>query len=261
MSLAELQRYFASAATSGSGALPDLDRVFTSSERLPARERLAIYNRAYFYRLLDALASVFEQTKRVLGDSEFERLGLSYVAQHPSMHPAVERIGRSFPEYLQSVATPGFVVDLAALEWARLCALVAGNPPSIAQLAAIEPSRFPHARLRFVPSLYVLELDPHALSAFAGVVSALPAGQPSARCGVAVWRSQHAVHHQSLEAAEWQALASALSGATLSRVCTAFDRGSPDEDVRRAFQVLSGWFARQWLESIVYQQATPETSG
>ncbi|MEI9949260.1 MAG: DNA-binding domain-containing protein [Pseudomonadota bacterium] len=96
MNLAELQHYFARAATSGSGPLPELDRVFLGSERLSAKDRLAIYNRGYFYRLLDALASVFSQTKRLLGDPQFERLALAYLARHPSEHPAVERVGRSF---------------------------------------------------------------------------------------------------------------------------------------------------------------------
>ena len=255
MKLAELEDYFARAVTSGSGPLPDLERVFVGNARLSAVERLSIYNRGYFYRLLDALSSVFGQTKRVLGEASFERLGLSYVTLHPSEHPSVERVGRSFPKYLRSIGAAAVVVDLAALEWARLCALVAPNPASVASVDAIEPERFPEARLSFVPSLQRLELDPRALRAFAGDdVSAveLLAVEAPARCGVAVWRSQHAVRHQSVEPTEWQALESAASGATLSRMCTLFDSGSPSEDVEIAFRMLSAWFARHWLECLVY---------
>ncbi|HEY3254971.1 MAG TPA: DNA-binding domain-containing protein [Polyangiaceae bacterium] len=253
MKLAELEHYFASAATSGSGPLPDLDRVFLGSDQLSATERLAIYNRGYFYRLLDALSSVFVQTKRVLGEPEFERLGLAYLARHPSEHPAVERVGRAFVDYLRSLAAPAVVVDLAALEWARLCALVAANPASVASVDAIEPSRFPHARLHFVPALQWLELDPRALAAFADEPLAPPVVElPRPACAVAVWRDQHTVRHQVLEAAEWQAAQCALGGGTLSQVCAVFDSGSEAEDVRRAFQVLSRWFARNWLESVAY---------
>lgn len=251
MNLAELQRYFASAATSGSGPLPELDRVFSSTEQLSARDRLAIYNRGYFYRLLDALSSVFSQTKRELGEADFERLGLGYIARHPSEHPAVERCGRSFAEYLRGIDAPTVIVDLAKLEWARLCALVAPNPSSVATADAIDPSLFPRARLRFVPSLHWLELDPRALSAFAGVDLATTA----LSCRVAVWRNRHVVLHQSLNDAEAEALISAVDGATLSGVCAVFDSGAQAEDVRRAFQVLSGWFSRQWLESVTYDQA------
>jgi len=260
MNLAELQRYFARAATTGSGPLPDLDRVFLGSERLTARERLAIYNRSYFYRLLAALAGVFAQTKCLLGETDFERLGLAYLAQHPSQHPAVERVGRAFPEYLKRVAVPPLVVDLASLEWARLCALVAANPLQIASVPAIDTSRFPWASLRFVPSLHCLELDPGALHAFThGVRSPTELAGP--RCGIAIWRTDHAVTHEVLDVTEWQALVCATSGAALNRVCAVFDTGSADDDVRRAFQVLSRWFARQWLESVVYDEAEQPTPG
>jgi hypothetical protein len=259
VNLAELERYFASAATSGSGPLPELDRIFVGSEQLPARDRLAIYNRGYFYRLLDALASVFGQTKRLLGDSEFERLGLAYLTQHPSEHPAVERVGRAFSAYLRGACAPAVVVDLASLEWARLCALVAANPRSVATVDEIEPDLFPQARLRFVPSVHWLELDARALSAFAGEdlasVARFAAEPPGPAHGVAVWRNQHAVQHQALDAPEWAAFVCAAGGATLSRVCSVFDSGSPTEDVHRAFQVLSSWFARQWLEKVEYDEA------
>jgi len=254
MKLAELQAYFARAATSGNGPLPDLEEFFLGSEQLPAKDRLAIYNRGYFYRLLDALASVFGATKRVLGDSDFERLGLSYVARYPSEHPAVERVGRAFASHLRSAGVSSPVVDLAQLEWARLRALVSPNPASVASVDAIDSERFPAARVRLVPSLQRLELDARALTAFNGGDLALRE-ESTGTCGVAVWRSNYAVQHQSLDALEWQALASAESGATLSLVCSVFDSGSPSEDVRQAFRVLSGWFARGWLESVIYDEA------
>lgn len=250
MKLAELESYFARAATSGSGPLPDLDQVFLGSEQLSAEDRLAIYNRGYFYRLLEALASVFAHTKRLLGDADFERLGLSYFLRHPSEHPAVERVGRAFSEYLRAAGAPVTIVDLASLEWARLCALVAPNPASVASQHALEPSEFPRARLRFVPSLHWLELDPRALSAFAGEHPDSSAAALRPKCQVAIWRSQHAVHHQTLDASEWQALTCAASGATLSHVCNVFNSGSDAADVQRAFQVLSSWFLRNWLEKV-----------
>lgn len=254
MNLAELEQYFARAATSGTGPLPELERVFVGSERLSATDRLAIYNRGYFYRLLDALASVFSQTKRLLGDSDFERLGLDYLARHPSDHPAAERVGRSFSEYLRSAGRPTLVVDVASLEWARLCALVAPNPASVATVNRIEPGSFPRARLHFVPSLHFLQLDPRALPAFADPHSATdqrttdPQQSP---CGVAVWRTQHRVVHESLGAAEWKALVNAAGGATVHQICAFFDTGSEPDAVQQAFQVLSGWFAREWLEAVI----------
>lgn len=259
MKLAELQSYFAKAATSGSGPLADLDRVFLSTERLAAVDRLAIYNRGYFLRLLDALGSVYGSTKRLLGEANFERLGLDYVAQHPSEHPAVERVGRSFSAHLRGALAPTAIVDLAALEWARLCALVAPEPASIATLTSIDPERFARGRFHFVPSLHCLQVDPRALLALAeSDLSSVELREASPRppLGVAVWRDGHVVRHQALEAAEWNALSSAVSGARSNQVCTAFDSGSAEADVQLAFQVLSGWFARRWLVSVSYDSGS-----
>jgi len=254
MNLAELQRYFAEAATSGSGPVAGLEQVFVGSEGLPAQERLAIYNRCYFHRLLDALASVFAHTRSVLGEPDFQRLGLSYLAHHPSEHPAIERVGRRFAEYLRSAGVSPVIVDLASLEWTRLCALVACKEANIAGRDAVDPTRFPSAHLRFVPSLHRLELDPRAIELFESKTTVqveLGTTQGAAR-GVAVWRQGHTVHHQIMDGVEWRALTCATGGAELSEVCAVFDTGSVSEDVQLAFQVISRWFERQWLESLIY---------
>ena len=249
MNLAELERYFAAAATSGTGPIAGLDEVFVGRDQVSVTERVAVYNRAFFYRQLDALASVFSHTKLALGEVEFERLGLAYLATHPSEHPAVERVGRRFSHYLAQLGEkqPDPIVDLAALEWARLCALVAPDPAALAGPNAVEPAAFPNCCVRFVPSLSWLELDSRALLAFAG---ADPIHEPSQRCAVAIWRAGYTVRHDRLEVAEFQALCVARGGATMAEVCGVFDTGDEAADARRAYRAVATWFARSWLESV-----------
>lgn len=248
MKLAELQRYFARAATSGAGPLEDLEQVFLGGGAISARERIAIYNRAYYYRLLDALASVFVVTRRLLGEQAFERIGLSYLGAHPSQHPAIERVGRHFAGYLREVdRTESAVSDVAELEWARLNALLAADPRKLATLEAIVPSAFPTSRATFVPSLQLLELDPRALAAFDG--NELSGAFAGTRSGVAVWRKAFVVEHLALEPDAHRALGLAMNGATMSDVCAVFDSGATDADARRASAVISQWFARGWIES------------
>jgi hypothetical protein len=226
VTLSELERYFAAAATSGTGPVAGLDQVFVSRGALSASERLAIYNRGYYYRLLDALASVFGETQRMLGAEQFERVGLAYLAHYPSEHPAVERVGRHFPGFLRErFPAQSAVVQSANLEWARLCALVAPNPTSIASAHELQPTEFPRSRLRFVPALQCLE-------------------------AVAVWRAAHHVAHRALEPLEFQSLSAAMGGASMSQVCALFDTGQAEADAQRAFAVISGWFARQWVERV-----------
>jgi len=248
MNLAELQRYFAAAATTSSGAISGLEEIFLGSESLSPSARLAIYNRGYYYRLLDALASVFGETKRVLGDAAFQQLGLTYLTEHASDHPAVERVGRKFPEFLRTLgpALDPELADVAALEWARLCALVAADPAALARPESLEPARFPDARLRFVPSLHCLALDARALRVVEG--GAWPTLEPARETRVAVWRPAHALLQTQLEPVEYRALRAALGGAPMSEVCAIFDTGKGQDDEERAFLALSGWFSRGWVE-------------
>ena len=250
MKLAELERFFSDAVTSGSGPRADVEAIFLSDARLSASDRLAIYNRGYYYRLLDALRSVFEQTARVLGNAAFERLALAYLTQHPSQHPAVERVGRLFPRYLREQGEiEGALADLADLEWARLCALVAPNPSSVVTASSIDPELFPSSRLVFVPALRWLELDVRALKAFAGEELG-PRGTPSERCGVAVWRKQHTVVHERLQHLHLASLQLAAEGASVSRICGHFETGSLAADTQRALEMLASWLTREWLEGL-----------
>jgi hypothetical protein len=250
--LAELERFFSDAVTSGSGPHAGLEAVFLSDARLSASDRLAIYNRGYYYRLLDALCSVFEQTARVLGNAAFERLALAYLTLHPSQHPAVERVGRLFPRYLrghQDVANS--VADLASLEWARLCALVAPNPRVLLTAGGIDPALFPSSRVYLVPALHWLELDSLALEAYAGTeLSSTQRSAPAERRGVAVWRKQHAVVHEPFAAVQLEALQLAADGASIARICACFESDDVMRDTERAFEMLSGWLSRHWLERV-----------
>ena len=252
MKLAELERFFSDAVTSGSGPRAGLEAVFLSDARLSASDRLAIYNRGYYYRLLDALCSVFEQTARVLGNANFERLALAYLTLHPSEQPAVERVGRLFPRYLRDhEQVADFVADLAALEWARLCALVAPNPRALLSAGGIDPALFPSSRVYLVPALHWLALDALALKAYAGAeLSSTQRSAPVERCGVAVWRKQHAVVHEQFEALELEALRLAAEGASIARICACFESDNVMRDTERAFEMLSGWFSRHWLERV-----------
>ena len=249
MKLAELERYFAAVATSTSGPPADLDEVFESRPELPATALLGIYNRGYHARLLGALASVFARTRRALGDAAFERLGLQYVARHPSEHPAVERVGRSFPQYLAE--QPGCsraLGDLARLEWARLMALVAPDPSALAFAHEVDAASFPGSRLRFVPSLTIHSLARRSLELFRDPAAPPEDDASAPQRGVAVWRKGHDVKHEPIEALELEALELGLAGASVSRICALFDSGAPVEDTARAFRMLSAWFAREWIE-------------
>jgi hypothetical protein len=54
------------------------------NDRLTSFERLEIYNRQYWFRIISAFAEDFPGLAAVVGDAAFERLTRAYLADHPS---------------------------------------------------------------------------------------------------------------------------------------------------------------------------------
>ena len=93
------------------------------NSRLAAFERLEIYNRRYWFRVLSALAEDFPALSAVVGARAFERLSVAYLTAHPSRSFTLRNLGAHLPEWLQ--ANPAYAgrrhwlaVDVARIEWA-----------------------------------------------------------------------------------------------------------------------------------------------
>src|ERR1700722_13453130 len=54
------------------------------NSRLSAFERLEIYNRQYWFRVLSALAEDFPALRSVIGDRAFEAMSVAYLTAYPS---------------------------------------------------------------------------------------------------------------------------------------------------------------------------------
>jgi len=133
------------------------------NDRLTSFERLEIYNRQYWFRLLDCFYDDYAGLRAVLGDRRFARLAQAYLARHPSESFSLRNLGRRLVEFLE--AEPRWVapnlplaLDMARLEWAQIEAFdnEARPPLAVASLEGLDPAR---ARLRLQPHLTLLELS------------------------------------------------------------------------------------------------------
>ncbi|HEX6641640.1 MAG TPA: DNA-binding domain-containing protein [Thermoanaerobaculia bacterium] len=94
------------------------------SATLTSEERLAIYNRAYFARLMQNLQSTFPALRQALGDELFNRFAFGYLAAHPPSGPSLETLADHFPRYLEETSPQTdetwiqFVIELARIEFA-----------------------------------------------------------------------------------------------------------------------------------------------
>jgi hypothetical protein len=131
------------------------------NSRLNAFERLEIYNRQYWYRVLNALAEDFPALRAVVGGARFSALSIAYLSEHPSRSFSLRNLGSKLVEWLS--AHPEFAgrrhalaVDVVRVEWAFVEAFDSAQraPLTLPQVAALDGS----SRLALQPHLRLMAL-------------------------------------------------------------------------------------------------------
>ncbi len=131
------------------------------SERLSSFERLEIYNRQYWFRLIAAVSEDYPALNALLGERRFDKLVLAYLHENPSTSWTLRDLGRKLPSWLRE--HPGFAgryhqlaADVAVLEWAYVDAFDGlKRPPLTAEdLQTVGAD----SRLTLQPHLQLLQL-------------------------------------------------------------------------------------------------------
>ncbi|MGA7157722.1 MAG: DNA-binding domain-containing protein [Acidobacteriaceae bacterium] len=93
------------------------------NDRLTSFERLEIYNRQYWFRVLGALEEDYSALQAVVGAKKFNALAVAYLQENPSRSFTLRNLGSGLPDWLE--AHPEFAgrrrrlaLDVARLEWA-----------------------------------------------------------------------------------------------------------------------------------------------
>src|ERR1700724_2446073 len=130
MTLLDVQRRMAHAIlqplTGSDRIAPKTDAEFIKpNDRLSASERLEIYSRSYWFRVLDSLYDDFPGLRAVLGNRAFHRLSRAYLTECPSQSFTLRNLGSRLEDWLR--LNPKFVgsrralaLDMARLEWAHI---------------------------------------------------------------------------------------------------------------------------------------------
>jgi hypothetical protein len=93
------------------------------NELLSSFDRLEIYNRQYWFRVIGAVAEDFPALNTVLGEKIFDRLVLAYLQENPSRSFTLRNLGSKLPKWLEhhpefAPARHELLMDVARLEWA-----------------------------------------------------------------------------------------------------------------------------------------------
>ena len=132
------------------------------NNRLTSFERLEIYNRQYWFRLITAVSEDYPTLNAVLGPKRFDALILAYLGEHPSTSWTLRDLGAKLPSFLE--AHPEFggrrhrlAVDVANLELAYVDAFDGKHldPLTAEEAQAIEAE----SRLFLQPHVRLLELS------------------------------------------------------------------------------------------------------
>lgn len=237
-----------------------VEQVVARSRALSAVERLDIYNRAYFARLLECLREEYSVLAFALGAELFDAFALGYLQTHPSKSYTLGKLGERFPEYLAenrpahdggaSADWPEFMVDLARLE--RVVnevfdgSGVEGRPLLTAErLQEIPGDLWPHARLVCAPCLRLVILQFPVSEYFSAAHRKEPAPVPAAgKSYIAVNRQDYRVRRYELTAPQHALLAALSAGEPVGAAIETAAALSPAGDDQLAAD-LTGWF-REW---------------
>ena len=252
------------------------------NSRLNSFERLEIYNRQYWYRVLGALAEDFPALEAVVGAEAFQRISIAYLNAHPSRSFTLRNLGRHLPDWL--AANPAYTgrrhrlaIDVARIEWAFVEAFDSAerDPLTLEQIATLDAG----SRLALQPHLQLIALEYPAddlvlslhkrekrQASEAGVAHdegpSAPVKLPRLRrkpAWVAAHRVDFSVYYRQLQREEFLTLAAIRQGLSLADAISAGFFGSSIAESRRATRIQQwfatwaelGWICAPELESIV----------
>jgi hypothetical protein len=125
--LTEFQRRVAGAVMSpfNSSISAEARQLVKPNDRLTANERLSIYHRQYWYRILDSFNEDFPGLCAILGERAFQRLANAYLTDCPSQSFTLRNLGSRLEAWLTE--HPEFAgkhfalaLDMVRLEWAHI---------------------------------------------------------------------------------------------------------------------------------------------
>ena len=242
------------------------------NDRLTAFERLQIYARSYWFRLIDCVYDDAPGLRAVLGEKKFSALARAYLAKYPSRSFTLRNLCARLPQFIEEEprwTTPRtrLAHAMARFEWAQTVAFDGEARPAITrdEIADVPPHRL---RLALQPHISLLglawPLDDYVLAvkkraASRDAASNTPDGlrrprarkllslPPRRRVFLVVHRHDQQLLYKRLDAPAFRILEALAAGRTLPQAVAAAGRGVKPEQVREWFATWMelGWFCRR----------------
>ena len=249
-------------------------QIIKPNDRLSSFERLEIYNRQYWFRVLDGFSDDFLGLRAILGDRKFDRVAKAYLRDCPSQSFTMRDLGsrlewwlRKHPSYAGDRLQ--LALDMVRLEWAEIESFDGPSeaPLKAESLAGANPAKL---QLRLQPYIRLLDLrypvddlllaikhDAETNLASNAIaerqkrkkVSAVARLKP-APVYLLIHRLENTVYFRRLEREEFAILSALRKGKTLERAIVAGFRGSKipaDERAGNAGAWFRNWSSLGWF--------------
>ena len=266
--------------TDGSSMSAVAAQFIKPNDRLSSFERLEIYNRVYWFRVLDCLYDDYPGLRAIVGEKKFMKLATAYLAKYPSASFTLRNLGQRLEQFLREepqwiAPHEELALDMARFEWAQVVAFDDAARPKITtdDLLDTPPAKL---RLGLQPYLSLLELNYTVDKFFAAVkkreadvlrseASNTPDAMPQApvrkrrprlpkreRIHLVVHRYDNMLYYKRLEPEAFAILQGFAQGMTVEEACVAALAESARTDVDWTLQIQEwfhdwsalGWFCR-----------------
>jgi len=138
------------------------NEIIKPNDRLTSFERLEIYNRQYWFRILSALSEDFPGLRAIIGEHRFEKLAVAYLLDCPSRSFTMRNLGsrleswlRAHPEHIAKFER--IALDMVRLEWAEVEAFDEAAKPKLTE--ADLPALGPDPKFELQPYIRLLDLS------------------------------------------------------------------------------------------------------
>jgi hypothetical protein len=245
-----------------------------ANDRLTSIERLEIYSRQYWYRLIDCFYEDFPGLRTLLGDRVFSALTQAYLSRYRSRSFTLRDLGQDLGKFLED--EPAWTEkhgrlahDLVRLEWAHIVAFdgEALPPLELDELLGRDPASL---RLALQPHLTLLACDypvdtfllatrrrdepqggaSHAVAERVRKKATKKVPRPKQKpTWLAIHRHGHSVYYKQLDPAAFALLSALRDGQTLAEACekaAPLAKGDFTEQLKDWFTQWGtfGWFVR-----------------
>jgi hypothetical protein len=285
MNLLEIQRRFSEAlmtplnteegiadrTQNGEAMSQVVDAIVKPNDRLSSVERLEIYSRSYWFRIISSINEDFVGLRAIVGDRKFDKLIEAYLAENPSRSFTLRNLGSRMESWLLS--NPQYTrpheqlaLDMVRLEWADIEAFDAGEEPILDLRDVVRLGEDP--KLQLQPHIQLLDLQypvdkllleireeneddsDEASNTFSerrkrARIKSVRSAKPKPTY-VVVHRVDYQVYFKRITPEAFRLLTAIRSGRTLSEaVDVAFNPSTLAEE--KIMELVQGWF-RDWAE-------------